>query len=143
LERAAVSGRAAGQITFVGARANVADYLRAADLLVLPSRAEGMSNVLLEAMACGIPAVATDVNGNREVIGEEGQAGRLVPPGDPAALAEAIDKFLGGPAFRQETGAVARSIVAERFDIRRVVTQYASLYEELQGGRERSARPRS
>ena len=131
LEACAASGPLAGQVTFAGATADVAPYLKAADLLVLPSRAEGMSNALLEAMACGLPIVATDLIGNREVMGGDGQAGWLVPPGDPAALAEAIGTLLRTPTLRQKLGEAARAIVAERFDIQRVVTQYLSLYSML------------
>jgi glycosyltransferase involved in cell wall biosynthesis len=131
LEARVASGPLAGQITFAGATADVCQYLRAADLLVLPSRAEGMSNALLEAMACGLPIVATDLIGNREVMGEDGQAGRLVPPGDPAALAEAIGTLLRTATLRDKLGEAARAIVADRFDIQRVVTQYVSLYTML------------
>jgi glycosyltransferase involved in cell wall biosynthesis len=90
-----------------------------------------MSNVILEAMACGLPIVATDLIGNREVMGGDGQAGRLVPPGDPAALAEAVGMLLRTPTLRDKLGGAARAMVAERFDIQRVVTQYLSLYAML------------
>ena len=131
LEARTASGPLAGQITFAGATADVSQYLRAADLLVLPSRAEGMSNALLEAMACGIPIVATDLIGNREVMGEDGQAGRLVPPGNPAALAEAIETLVASTSLRRVLGTAARAVVEKRFDIQRVVTQYVSLYAAL------------
>jgi glycosyltransferase involved in cell wall biosynthesis len=90
-----------------------------------------MSNALLEAMACGIPIVATDLIGNREVMGEDGQAGRLVPPGDPAALAEAIETLLASTSLRRVLGTAARAVAEKRFDIQRVVTQYVSLYAAL------------
>ncbi len=131
LEARTASGPLAGQVTFAGATADVSQYLRAADLLVLPSRAEGMSNALLEAMACGIPIVATDLTGNREVLGEDRQAGRLVPPGDPAALAEAIGTLVASDSLCPELGTAARGVVEKRFDIQRVVTQYLSLYAAL------------
>ena len=131
LETRAVSGPLAGQISFAGPTADVASHLRAADLLVLPSRAEGMSNALLEAMACGIPVIATDVNGNREVVGGSDQVGLLVPPGDPAALAEAIGTLAAAPALRGEMGATGRARVLKQFDIHQVATQYLSLYAEL------------
>jgi len=131
LEASVTSGPTRGQVTFAGATADVASYLKAADLLVLPSLAEGMSNVILEAMACGLPIVATDLIGNREVMGGDGQAGRLVPPGDPAALAEAVGMLLRTPTLRDKLGGAARAMVAERFDIQRVVTQYLSLYAML------------
>lgn len=133
LEARVASGPHAGQVSFAGATADVSQYLRAADLLVLPSRAEGMSNALLEAMACGVPVVATDVNGNREVVGTDGKAGLLVPSGDPAALAEAVARLIASPILRREMGTVGRAFVQERFDIHNVGAQYLSLYEELQG----------
>ncbi|MFI5339629.1 MAG: glycosyltransferase family 4 protein [Candidatus Methylomirabilales bacterium] len=131
LEASVTSGPTRGQVTFAGATADVASYLKAADLLVLPSRAEGMSNTILEAMACGLPIVATDLIGNREVMGDDGQVGRLVPPGDPAALAEAIGTLLRTATLRDKLGEAARAMVAERFDMQRVVTQYVSLYTML------------
>jgi glycosyltransferase involved in cell wall biosynthesis len=119
-------------ITFLGGRADVADLYRASDLLVFPSRAEGCPNVVLEAMASGLPVVATDVAGNREAVGEDGKAGRLVPGEAPAALAEAVTTLAGSPALRRELAAAARERILERFDIDRVGARYLSLYEELQ-----------
>jgi glycosyltransferase involved in cell wall biosynthesis len=110
----------------------VADLYRASDLLVFPSRAEGCPNVVLEAMASGLPVVATDVAGNREAVGEDGKAGRLVPGEAPAALAEAVTTLAGSPALRRELAAAARERILERFDIDRVGGKYLSLYEELQ-----------
>ncbi len=131
LEASVTSGPTRGQVTFAGATVDVASYLKAADLLVLPSRAEGMSNALLEAMACGLPIVATDLIGNREVMGGAGQAARLVPPGDPAALAKAVETLVASASLRRELGTAARAVVEKRFDIQRVVTQYVSLYSML------------
>ena len=131
LEASVSSGPRKGQVTFTGAIADVARYLKAADLLVLPSRAEGMSNVILEAMACGLPVVATDVPGNREMLGGEDRAGLLVPAGNPAPLAEAIDTLAASAPLRREIGTAARALVEKRFDIRRVVGQYLSLYTAL------------
>jgi len=131
LEARVTSGPNPGRVTFAGATADVAPYLRAADLLVLPSQAEGMSNVILEAMACGLPVVATDVPGNREMLGEEGRAGLLVPAGHPAPLAEAIETVVASATLRREIGSAARAVVEKRFDIQGVVTQYLSLYAAL------------
>jgi len=131
LEARAASGSLAGHVTFVGARTDVAEYLRAADLLVLPSRAEGMSNALLEAMACGIPVVASDLPANREVVGRDGRTGCLVAPEDAPGLARAIETLAKAPAGRREIGAAARALVEERFDIRKVAERYRSLYAQL------------
>jgi glycosyltransferase involved in cell wall biosynthesis len=120
-------------VTFLGGRADVADLYRAADLLVFPSRAEGCPNVVLEAMASALPVVATDAAGNREVVGEDGKTGWLVPAEDAGALAEAVATLLTSPALRREVGVAARERILERFDIDRVGTQYLSLYQELLG----------
>lgn len=133
LEGRVACGPLAGQVILAGATADVSQYLRAADLLALPSRAEGMSNALLEAMACGLPVVATDVPGNREVLDGERAAGILVPAGDPVALSQALDALVASSALRREIGGAARQRTLERFGIDRVGAQYLSLYEELSG----------
>jgi glycosyltransferase involved in cell wall biosynthesis len=119
-------------VTYLGGRADVVDLYRAADIFVFPSRGEGCPNAVLEAMASGLPVVATDVAGNREVLGEDGNAGWLVPAEDPAALAEAVATLLGSPSMRREVAMAARERILERFDIDRVGAQYLCLYEELQ-----------
>ncbi len=120
-------------VTFTGAVADVPAFVRAMDIMVLPSEAEGISNALLEAMACGVPVVATDVGGVRDVLGSAGRAGVVVPAGSSASLAEAISALVDSPAHRREIGAAARTVIEDRYDIRRVVTQYLSLYRELAG----------
>jgi glycosyltransferase involved in cell wall biosynthesis len=122
-----------GRVRFLGGREDVADLYRAADLLVFPSRAEGCPNAVLEAMASGLPVVATDVPGNREAVGEHDKAGWLVPSEDPAALVEAVATLLASPALRQEVALAARERILERFDISHVGDQYLSLYKELSG----------
>jgi glycosyltransferase involved in cell wall biosynthesis len=83
-----------GTVRLPGARRleDLPDWYRAADLLVLPSRSEGIPNVILEASACGTPAIATSVGGVSEILPPD----RLVPPGDPEALARAIGRSLDG-----------------------------------------------
>jgi glycosyltransferase involved in cell wall biosynthesis len=121
------------RITFLGGREDVACLYRAADLFVFPSRSEGCPNAVLEAMASGLPVVATDVAGNREVVGGDRSIGWLVPTGDPGALAEVVRMLAGSPDLRQEMSAAARVAAEERFAIHRVGAQYVSLYEELVG----------
>jgi glycosyltransferase involved in cell wall biosynthesis len=118
-------------VTFTGAVADVPAFMQAMDIMVLPSEAEGISNALLEAMACGVPVVATDVGGVRDVLGSAGKAGVVVPAGSSASLAEAISTLVDSPALRREIGTAARTVIEDRYDIRRVVTQYLSLYGEL------------
>lgn len=122
-----------GRVEFLGGRTDVADLYRAADLFVFPSRAEGCPNAVLEAMASALPVVATDVAGNREVVGEDGKAGWLVPTEAPAALAEAVGTLVAAPALRRQIGAAGKTAVLDRFAMERVGAQYLSLYEELQG----------
>jgi len=122
-----------GCVSFLGGRADVGDLYRAADLLVFASRAEGCSNAVLEAMASALPVVATDVAGNRELLGEDGKAGWLAPPEDWLALAQAVATLTASPALRREIAAAARERILERFDINRIGAQYLTLYEELQG----------
>ena len=116
---------------FTGAIADVARFVRAIDILLLPSTAEGMSNAMLEAMACGVPVVAADLGGAREVLGENGKAGWLAPAGDAAAWAAAVTTLASSPALRREMGARARATILERHDIRRVAAQHLSLYASL------------
>jgi glycosyltransferase involved in cell wall biosynthesis len=111
----------------------VANLYRAADLFVFSSRAEGCPNAVLEAMASGLPVVATNVAGNRETVGEDTRTGWLVPVEDPMALAEVVRAVVASPDLRQKVGARAREVAEERFAIRRVGAQYLSLYEELTG----------
>jgi glycosyltransferase involved in cell wall biosynthesis len=132
--QARIAADASGdRVTVVGPTPDTASYVRASDLFLLPSRAEGMPNALIEAMACGIPIVATDVPGSREVLGDRGDAGWLVPAGDPVALAEAIGRLVAAPAMRREMGVRARSAALERHDVHRVVQRYLSTYAELLG----------
>jgi glycosyltransferase involved in cell wall biosynthesis len=83
-------------------------------------------------MASALPVVATEVAGNREVVGVDGKAGWLVPMDDPAALAEAVATLTASPALRREIASAARERIVEGFDIGRVGAQYLSLYEDLQ-----------
>jgi sugar transferase (PEP-CTERM/EpsH1 system associated) len=113
-----------------GERADVAAVLRGLDCFVLPSRAEGVSNTVLEAMASGLPVVATRVGANAELI-EDGVAGSLVPPEDSPALARGILAYFHDPARGARHGRAARQRVERRFSLERMVEQYERLYTEL------------
>lgn len=108
-----------GAVTFAGYRsqAEVAEVLRDTDLLVLPSFAEGVPVVLMEAMAARVPVVATLVGGVSELV-REGESGRLVPPGNAEILASAILDVLAEPEARRRMGENGRRKVAEEFDAR-------------------------
>ena len=119
-----------GSVVFHGTRDDVADFLASADIAVFPSRAEGMSNSLLEAMAQGVPCVATSVGGNRDTI-EDGFNGLLVPSEDPSALAEAIQKLAANAELRARLGAEARRTICQRYDMVNVAERYAEIYAVL------------
>jgi sugar transferase (PEP-CTERM/EpsH1 system associated) len=113
-----------------GERGDVADVMRGLDCFVLPSLAEGISNTILEAMASGVPVVATRAGGNVELV-QEGVTGRLVPAADPDALARAIlDYYLDREAARKHAQA-ARRIAKNKFGLDRMVTSYMEVYEQL------------
>ena len=140
-ERERLEGQAralgvADHVVFHGAVADPADVLRAADLFVLPSRAEGMSNSLLEAMATGLPCVASDIGGNQDLLGPGG-AGVLVPGASAETWAGCLIALLDDPDRRARLGASARRRVVEEYDLPRVVGRYVALYRELiaAGGR--------
>lgn len=114
-------------VSWLGDRADVSAVLAALDVFVLPSRTEGMSNALLEAMAMTRPLVATAVGGTPEVIAD-GTSGLLVPADDPAAMAVAIGRLLGDAAFAARLGAAARQAVEERYGARSMVRRLEAVY---------------
>jgi glycosyltransferase involved in cell wall biosynthesis len=122
----------ADKCLFLGKRAN--DELpllyRCMDVLVLPSLFEGMPRVIMECSAMGVPAVATDVKGNREAI-VHGRNGLLVPLGDVPALSDAIFKVLSDPAEADRMGREGRRLAAERFDERLVFEKVKTEYRRL------------
>ncbi len=120
------------RVLFVGPQADPRPYLEASDLFVLPSRAEGMSNVLLEAMATGLPCVATRVGGNSDLI-EDQVSGFLVEPGNVQQMADAVSRLLRDPERAQHLGRVARRTVEREFSIERVANRYIALYQQLLG----------
>jgi len=129
LERQAADLGLGGLVRFTGAVADVRTPLAAMDVFVLPSRAEGMSNALLEAMAVGRPVVATAVGGTSEAVDGE-RTGILVPCGDPAALARATIGLLADPARAAAVAGAAARQVEERFSARQMVARLERLYTE-------------
>lgn len=121
-------------VRFAGARSDVACVLRLFDVFALSSRTEGISVALLEAMASGLPAVATDTGGNPEVVVAEA-TGRLVPVGDHERLGEALAALLADPGRRRAWGRAARERAAREFSLDRMVRDYESIYDELTGRR--------
>jgi glycosyltransferase involved in cell wall biosynthesis len=117
-------------VAFLGDVRDVPERLARASALVLPSHTEGISLTLLEAMATGLPVVATRVGGNPEVV-VDGETGLLVPPADPPALAEALLRLRRDPELGRAMGARGRERVEQRFDIRRMVADYESTYVDF------------
>jgi glycosyltransferase involved in cell wall biosynthesis len=99
-------------------------------VFVLGSLREGISNTVLEAMASGLPVIATDTGGNGELV-DAGRTGVLVPPGDTAALADAIRAYVADPELRVRHGKQARERAVEQFSIAGMVDNYRRLYDQL------------
>jgi sugar transferase (PEP-CTERM/EpsH1 system associated) len=117
-----------------GERDDVADVLRGLDAFVLPSLAEGVSNTILEAMACGLPVIATDVGGNGELV-VEGRTGTLVPAADAEALARAIVAQARDPVAARAQGKAGRERVLSTFSLDAMVDGYRRLYDTLRARR--------
>ncbi len=120
------------RVAFLGARSDVADLLSAMDIFCLPSLSEGMPNSVLEAMAAGLPVVATDVGGNPEVV-VDGETGCLVPPRDPSALAAALVRLAGDPQLRSQMGRAGLARASAHFSLHRMLTHYEDLYRSVLG----------
>src|SRR5262249_27449677 len=130
LERAAAEAGIADRFFLPGAVHDIPAFLARLDIAVLPSRSEGMSNALLEYMAASLPIVATPVGANPRLT-DDAVHGLLVPPGEPAALANAIDRLLGEPAWAAQLGAAARRRVEESHSRQVMVRRFEAFYEEL------------
>lgn len=125
---------ASGIVWLPGARNDVPKLLRCFDIFVLPSLAEGISNTILEAMASGLPVVATRVGGNAELV-EEGRTGTLVPPADPAAMARSLESYVRDPGLARRHGEAGRQRAESVFGIPRMVESYMAVYDQLLSGR--------
>lgn len=121
----------AGDLAWLpGARDDVPDILRGLDLFVLPSIAEGISNTILEAMATGLPVVATDVGGNSDLV-VDGHTGRIVPKQDPGSLADAIEFYIDNPDMRIRHGQNAKERILKEFSLAGMVEKYLGVYREV------------
>lgn len=127
--RTALEGRACPGVTLEGARDDVADWLVAANVVVQPSRWEGMSLALLEALASSRGVVVTDVEGMREVVGT--QAGAVVTPGDRAGLVDAVARRLAEPEIADAEGRAGRALVEASHDVRDTTARVADLYDAV------------
>jgi glycosyltransferase involved in cell wall biosynthesis len=120
------------RLRFLGNRPDVPRLLAAADIFVLPSRWEGLPMALLEAMAAGLPSVATAVSGTRQVV-TDGENGLLVPPEHPGAIAEAVSRLARNPELRAALGAAARQRVVAAFSVERQAMRHVELYRLITG----------
>lgn len=130
LEEMAERFGVAGRVHLTGTRRDIPEVLNALDVFVLPSHVEGLSRAALEAMACGVPVVASDTDGNREAM-THGVNALLVQPGDAGALGSEIQRVLRGRSLAERLGAEGRRTVVERFDSRRAAERQVRLYEEI------------
>jgi sugar transferase (PEP-CTERM/EpsH1 system associated) len=121
-----------------GERADVPAVLRGLDCFVLPSLGEGISNTILEAMASGLPVIATDVGGNAELV-EAGRTGEIVPPADPHALATRMLAYARDPESGHVAGAAGRTRIEREFSLEAMVERYRSIYQWLLVRREPQA----
>jgi glycosyltransferase involved in cell wall biosynthesis len=114
----------------VGGITNLREYLSTADIFVLPSRSEGFSNAIIEAMAASLPVVATDVGGNAEAV-KDGATGFIVPAEDPAALSAAIIRLLSDPLQAKAMGIAGRKLAGEMFTTEAMMGRIVATYKEL------------
>jgi glycosyltransferase involved in cell wall biosynthesis len=115
---------------FAGGVTNLREHLATADVFVLPSRSEGFSNAIIEAMAASLPVVATNVGGNAEAV-QDGLSGFIVPSEDPQALAGAITKLLSDPASAKAMGAAGKRRATEKFTTEALMGQTTATYGKL------------
>ncbi len=132
LERLARTQRVGGSVIFAGMTSEVGPFYAMADVFALPSLSEGSPCALLEAMACGVPVVATRVGGVPE-IAADGRNALLVPPRDPAALGHAIGRLLADPILGARLGSAARARVLAHYTPEQRATTLSHLYASLTG----------
>ncbi len=118
------------RVIWAGYRAGVPQLLPALDIFVQPSLHEGLPNTVLEGMAAGLPVVATEVGGTPELV-VNGMTGLLVPPGNPAALVDAITALSENPEARGSMGRAGRQRVQQHFTVEEMVQKTEQLYEDF------------
>ena len=129
LEREAETLGLGSRVLFLGDRRDISGLLASMNVAVLTSDSEGLSNVILEAMAARVPVVAYDVGGNGELV--KANRGVTVRPGDEDEFAAAVERLLGQPSLREELGCNARAFVEANFSLERVRNAYEELYQSL------------
>jgi glycosyltransferase involved in cell wall biosynthesis len=121
---------ACDHVHLLGKMADVVPYLQAADVFILPSSTEGLSNALLEALACGLPSIATAVGGNPELVIPE-KTGFLVLPEDPQALQTAVLALAKNTAIREKMSANCRQLILDNYPLDRTVERLVEVYRRL------------
>jgi L-malate glycosyltransferase len=116
--------------SFLGSRTDIPEILASCDIAVLPSKAEGLSNAVLEYMAARLPTIVSDVGGNAQLV-DDGVRGLLVPPADSSALSAAMLELLRNPGRARQMGEAGREFVARNFSFERLVGEVDALYTEL------------
>ncbi|MCU0806046.1 MAG: TIGR03088 family PEP-CTERM/XrtA system glycosyltransferase [Burkholderiales bacterium] len=142
VERILDEGKVRDLAWLPGERADVPELMRGMDCFVLPSLAEGISNTILEAMASGLPVIATRVGGNAELM-EPDLTGRLVPALDSAVLAREVLGYFAEPALARRHGRAGRNLVERKFSLDRMVEQYHELYARAVAGERPRLAPRA
>jgi len=122
---------------FLGRRSDIPEILASCDIAVLPSRAEGLPNAVLEYMAAGLPVIASWVGGNAELV-QDGVTGMLVPSEDSAALSAALLKLLSEPALAARLAQAGHEFTVRNFSFERLVQDVDALYTELLSEKRRS-----
>lgn len=143
LEKLVATKSLTSHVRFVGRQPNIREWLALADLTVLPSFHEGLPLAVIESLAAGRPVVATAVDGTPEVV-LNGKTGLTVPAGDPARLADAVNRTLGDPLRAREMAQAGRELVLREFSVEKLIQSTQNLYlrafEEGLTGREQPAR---
>jgi len=130
----AVTGLGLDELVWIaGQRRRVDQVLKMFDIFVLPSLNEGISNTILEAMATGLPVIATDVGGNPELV-DNGETGFLVPAGDAEAMARAINRYVADPELTSQHGRNGRQKIVRHYSLDVMVDRYLAVYDDVLSG---------
>jgi glycosyltransferase involved in cell wall biosynthesis len=132
LQAVAAAQNVAPQVFFAGAQTHVPHWLQSLDVFCLPSRAEGISNTVLEAMGCGLPVIATRVGGNPELV-RDGQTGTLIPHSNAQALAKQMARYLEKPELIRQQGDAGLKRVHAEFSLPAMIARYTQLYRSMAG----------
>jgi glycosyltransferase involved in cell wall biosynthesis len=117
-------------VWMTGSRNDVSELMAALDVFVLPSKAEGISNTILEAMATGLPVIATEVGGNSQLV-LDGETGFIIPSEKPSLLAEKLYEYINKPELLESHAKAGRLRAEQQFSLQHMVNQYQTVYDEL------------